>query len=378
MIDSLMTLFLPRCYLGLILSWNRDQVEFSPEDFTGACQRAGLTDRMRSFSPRDSMYFILVLLFVLSFSLPHGGLHAQTALRKVRMGIQSTNIGFLPFHVAYHKGFYREQGIDLETIFMSTAAVNTAFMRGDLDYSAAVNGIIQTIVRGAALKVLACVVERPIQSFIARKEIRAPQDLKGKKIAGSTAGGTATLMADLALKNFGFEPGRDVAIVPLRENRLTALESGVVDAALLGVPENIIALDKGYNEILFMGDVVKFPQNGFGASVKKIQESSDEVYGMVRATLRALIFSFDPRNREEVINIVMKQWKLTDRRLASEMLRYFERGATRDMSVSPEGIQLIIDLARRDANVSQPFTVAQVVDFSFLEKARRDLNLRRQ
>ena len=204
------------------------------------------------------MYFILVLLFVLSFSLPHGGLHAQTALRKVRMGIQSTNIGFLPFHVAYHKGFYREQGIDLETIFMSTAAVNTAFMRGDLDYSAAVNGIIQTIVRGAALKVLACVVERPIQSFIARKEIRAPQDLKGKKIAGSTAGGTATLMADLALKNFGFEPGRDVAIVPLRENRLTALDSGAVDAALLGVPENIIALDKGYNEILFMGDIVKF------------------------------------------------------------------------------------------------------------------------
>ena len=324
------------------------------------------------------MYFILVLLFVLSFSLPHGGLHAQTALRKVRMGIQSTNIGFLPFHVAYHKGFYREQGIDLETIFMSTAAVNTAFMRGDLDYSAAVNGIIQTIVRGAALKVLACVVERPIQSFIARKEIRAPQDLKGKKIAGSTAGGTATLMADLALKNFGFEPGRDVTVVPLRENRLTALESGVVDGALLGVPENIIALDKGYNEILFMGDVVKFPQNGFGASAKKIQENPDEVYGMVRATLRALIFSLDPRNREEVINIVMKQWKLTDRRLASEMLRYFERGATRDMSVSPEGIQLIIDLARRDANVSQPFTVAQVVDFSFLEKARRDLNLRRQ
>jgi hypothetical protein len=48
------------------------------------------------------------------------------------------------------------------------------------------------------------------------------------------------------------------------------------------------------------------------------------------------------------------------------------------MSVSPERIQLIIDLARRDANVYQPFTVAQVVDFSFLEKARRDLNLPRQ
>ncbi|HVO93003.1 MAG TPA: ABC transporter substrate-binding protein [Terriglobales bacterium] len=53
--------------------------------------------------------------------------------KKVRMGIQSTNIGFLPFHVAYHKGFYREQGIDLEIVFMSTQAVNAAFVRGDID-----------------------------------------------------------------------------------------------------------------------------------------------------------------------------------------------------------------------------------------------------
>src|SRR5688500_5530864 len=170
---------------------------------------------------------------------------AQTPAKKVRMSIQSTNIGSLPFHAAYHKRFYREQGIDLETIFMSTQAVNAAFIRGDLDYSAAVNGIIQGIVRGAPAKILACAVDRPLQSFIVKKDIRAPRDLKGKKVAGSTAGGTATLMADAALRHFGLEPGRDVSVVPLRGNRLTALETGAVDAALLGVPENIIAMDKG-------------------------------------------------------------------------------------------------------------------------------------
>lgn len=87
---------------------------------------------------------VLVLLIVTSaFSGAH--LYAQAPAKKVRMGIQSTNIGFLPFHVAFHKGFNREQGIDLEMIFMSTEAVNAAFVRGDLDYSAAVNGIIQGI-----------------------------------------------------------------------------------------------------------------------------------------------------------------------------------------------------------------------------------------
>jgi len=293
------------------------------------------------------------------------------------MGIQSTNIGFLPFHVAYHKGFYREQGIDLETVFMSTQAVNAAFVRGDIDYSAAVNGIIQTVVRGAPAKILACAVDRPLQSLVGRKEIRRPQDLKGKKIGGSTPGGTATLMADLALKHLHLEPGRDVDVIPLRGNRLTALESGAVDAALLGVPENIIAVDKGYNEILFIGEIVNFPQNGFGASVKKIQESPDEVHGMVKGTLRGLMFSMDPRNREEVINIIMKQWKLADRKLASEMLRQFGRGVARDMTAKPEGMQLMIDLLRQESKVTQPFTVAQIVDYSFLEKARRELNVNR-
>jgi len=284
----------------------------------------------------------------------------------------------MPFHLAYHKGFYREQGIDLEMIFMSTQAVNAAFVRGDVDYSAAVNGIIQGIVRGAPAKILACAVDRPLQSFIARKDIRAPRDLKGRKVAGSTTGGTATLMADAALKHFGLEPGRDVTVVTLRDNRLTALESGTVDAALLGVPENIIAVEKGYNELLFLGDVLSFPQNGFGASVKKIQDSPDEVYGMVRATLRGFLFSLEPRNRDEVIGIIMKQWRLTDRRLAGEMLKQFGRGIIRDMSVKPEGMQLMIDLVREDSKVAQPFNVSQVVDFSFLEKARRELGVVKQ
>lgn len=319
----------------------------------------------------------VLLWLALIALLPRPPADAQTALKKVRMGMQSTNIGFLPFHAASHKGFYREQGIDLETVFMSTQAVNAAFIRGDIDYSAAVNGIIQGIVRGHQAKILACAVDRPLQSFIVRKDIRAARDLKGKRVAGSTAGGTATLMADAALKHFGLEPGRDVAVVPLRGNRLTALESGAVDAALLGVPENIIAVEKGYHELLFVGDILSFPQNGFGALVRKIQDSPAEVYAMVQATLRGFVFSIEPGHREEVIGIIMKQWKLDDRRLAAEMLKQFHRGIIRDMSVKDEGMQRMIDMVREDSQVARPFTVAQVVDYRFLEKARRELAMPR-
>ena len=313
-----------------------------------------------------------LLLFFVCFALQRDAI-AQPAAKKVRLGIQSNNIGFLPFHLAYHKGYYREQGIELETIFMATQAVNAAFVRGDIDYSAAINGVIQTIVRGNPARILAVAVDRPLISLIARKEIRAAQDLKGKKIGGSTPGGTATLMADTALKHLGFQAGRDVTIVPLRENRLAALDSAAVDAALLGVPENILAVDRGYNELLFVGDIVNFPQNAIGVATKRIQDNPDEVYGMVRAALRALYFILEPRNRDEVINIVMKQWKLPDRRIATEMHRQFNRGMARDLMAKPEGMHLMIDLVREDSKVTLPFTISQVVDYSFVEKARRDL-----
>jgi hypothetical protein len=76
-----------------------------------------------------------------------------------------------------------------------------------------------------------------------------------------------------------------------------------------------------------------------------------------------------------VIAIIMKQWRLNDRRLAGEMLKQFGRGILRDMSVKPEGLQLMIDLVREDSKVAQPFSAGQVADFTFLEKARRDLGV---
>jgi hypothetical protein len=79
-----------------------------------------------------------------------------------------------------------------------------------------------------------------------------------------------------------------------------------------------------------------------------------------------------------VINIILTRWRLTDRRLAAEMLKQFGRGIMRDMSVKPEGVQLMIDLVREDSKIAQPFSVSQVADFSFLDKARRELGVTKQ
>jgi NitT/TauT family transport system substrate-binding protein len=301
---------------------------------------------------------------------------AQSSLKKVRLGIAATSVGFLPIYSAYHRGFYRDEGIDLEIILMSLAAANNAFFKGEIDYSAGLTGLALAATRNYPAKILIFTVAKPLQSFVSRKEIKEPRDLKGKKVAGSSPGGSATILAYQALRHFGLEPGKDVQVLPMGGSgagRLAVLEQGVVDASLLSVPENIIALHKGYNELIFLGDVVSFPQNGFGTSVTRIQQQPEEVYRMVRATLRGLLFVTDDANRDQTRDIMMKQWRVSDPKLATEMIGYLKRGLAKDAVISAEAVQYFIDLTRETSNVSQPISGAQIVDFSFLDKARKEL-----
>ena len=300
---------------------------------------------------------------------------AQTPVKKIRLGIAATSVGFLPIYAAHQKGFYRDEGIDLEIILMSLAAANNAFFKGEIEYSAGLTGLALAATRNYPAKILIFTVAKPLQSFVSRKEIKEPRDLKGKKVAGSSPGGSATILAYQALKHFALEPGKDVQVLPMGGSgagRLAVLEQGIVDAALLSVPENILAVNKGYNELIFLGDVVSFPQNGFGTSVARIQQQPDEVYRMVRATLRGLQFVTDEANREQARDVMMKQWRVSDQKLAAEMLGYLKRGLAKDAVISPQAVQYFIDLTRETSNVTQPISGAQVVDFSFLEKARKE------
>jgi NitT/TauT family transport system substrate-binding protein len=331
---------------------------------------------MKPFRPRTK---VLLLFAVVMGTVPFAsGGHAQSQLKKVRMGSSSTNVSFLALYTAIHRGFFKNEGIDLEIIFMPANLASTAVLNGDVDYNGAVTGTIGAAVRDQPMKVLVFTVSKPLLFLVGQKNITDVKQLKGKKIAGSSPGGSATLLANQALKKIGLEPGKDVSVLQMSGNaasRFAVLESGVVEASLLSVPENIIALEKGYNELLFLGDIVEFAQNGFGTSHKRIRENPDEVYRMVRATVRGLQFIWEKNNQEAVTDILMKQWKVNDKRMAAEMFRHVSRVLTKDAYVKPESVQVLIDLARDSAKVTKPIAVSDVVDYSFLNKARNELGM---
>jgi NitT/TauT family transport system substrate-binding protein len=323
---------------------------------------------------KTAMITMVLLLFAVG--IDSDGADAQTSRKKLRLSLSSTTVTLLPTFAAHDKGFFRDEGLDVELIHMPATLASTALMTGDLDYNGAATGVISAAVQGRPMKVLLFTVSRPLMFLVSRKDIREPRDLKGKKVAGSTPGASATLLAVQALRHFGLEPGRDVTILPMggtAAGRLAVLESGAVDASLLSVPENIFARDKGFNELLFLGDVVEFAQAGFGATEKRIKENPDEVYRMVRAELRALQYLLDKSRHGEIVDLVQKRWKLGDRKMAEEIFNDVSRVLAKDGTISNESVQLLVDLARESAKVARPIKVAEVVDYSFLEKARREL-----
>jgi NitT/TauT family transport system substrate-binding protein len=316
------------------------------------------------------------LLFCLLFTDPA----SAQSLKKVRMALPTSSISFLAFYAALEKGFYKQEGIDLELILMQPTLASTAVLTGDIDYNGAVTGVIGAAVQGRPVKVLIFTVARPLEFLMSRKEIKEPRELKGKKIAGSSPGGTVTLLAKLVLRHYGLDPERDVFLNPFGgtgAGRLAALESGVVDASILEVPENIVAMERGFRELVFFGDLTEFPQNGFGTSEKKIRENPDEVQRMVRATLRGLAFLWEKNSQEEMLKLIMRRWKVEQRKMAEEMLRHLQRVLTRDAAVKSESIQFLIDLSRENAKVFRAVSAAEVVDYSFVEKARKELGMAR-
>ena len=76
-----------------------------------------------------------------------------------------------------------------------------------------------------------------------RPEIKTAEQLKGGSVAIALFGGLGDFMTRIALKRLGLNPVKDVALVQIggTPERLSALEKGKVQAAMLPQPDIFVA-----------------------------------------------------------------------------------------------------------------------------------------
>ena len=85
-----------------------------------------------------------VLLALSVFGIPGGFVEGAD---KVRISVTNPNMSFLPSGVALKKGFFKDEGLDVEIIRMNVPNIITALVTGDIGYTL----IFGSVVRGALL-----------------------------------------------------------------------------------------------------------------------------------------------------------------------------------------------------------------------------------
>ena len=120
-------------------------------------------------------------------------------------------------------------------------------------------------------------------------------------------------------------------------------------------------------------DYVNYPLSGVGVNAKAIKQNGDQIKRTIRALVKASRFIRD--NREEAVQILMSWGK------AKPEHAYAAYDATvkiigQDGGIPADGLNLLIDQAKRDVKVSRDIPLSEIADLSILREVQNELKLR--
>jgi NitT/TauT family transport system substrate-binding protein len=282
------------------------------------------------------------------------------------------NMTSFVYHIGKEKGFYREEGIELQPIMAGMLQGIQGLIGGSFDYSQMLGQGGGAILRGAPLKIVMTFDTRPSWFLVGSKNMETLQDLKGKQLAVSSFGAALDQMTRELLPRFGLQPMRDVILraVEPPPNRIAALLSGAVDAAVLSHAEAIVARKQGFKELLFFGDHIEFVSAGVVATQSNISQRPDFVQRFIRGALKT--FYWIKANEDEVVARLSKATKGSEadsRELYRTSVKLFSRDGT-----IPEGLQeRMISMQRKVLKVEKGIPLETVYDFSFVRAANKQL-----
>jgi ABC-type nitrate/sulfonate/bicarbonate transport system substrate-binding protein len=174
---------------------------------------------------------------------------AADAQTVIRVGYSGGGVAKNLHQVIDKAGLWKKRGLEVRLIyFTSGATMAQATMAGDIDIGdsdvpAMLNAVSSGILDG---KLISVYVNRFPFSFITRKEIKKPEDLKGKKLAISRFGSSSDVTTRMLLKFWKLDPDKDVNILQVAgPTRLPALFSGQIDGTLIGTYDVPRVLESG-------------------------------------------------------------------------------------------------------------------------------------
>jgi NitT/TauT family transport system substrate-binding protein len=154
-------------------------------------------------------------------------------LAPVRIAYVSRSILDMPYMIARDRGFFREEGLEVEFIFMKAIQTVQAMLAGGVDFGTATGTAISAAVNGADVRVIFALTDKPSFDMIALPSIANLQQMRGKKLGISAPGSLTEILArQIFLANK--IPLDQVTMLPLGTSDVTyiALKAGTIDATM--------------------------------------------------------------------------------------------------------------------------------------------------
>ena len=295
---------------------------------------------------------------------------------RVRIGVSNYNLSNLTVGVAQTKDFFKQEGIDAEIIRMNPNVATMALVSGDVGYTTLIGSVIGANLKGAKLKMIACSQDRTPLALVGRAELKSVKDLKGRTIGVGSYGSTPDIVARMIVKHFGIDPDTEIKVLALGSDaaRLAALKEGVVDVIIVAPPVDFEGQKMGFNILIRAGEVFRFPYNGLGTSVRKINENPDEVKRVLRALIKAN--GFIRKNKEGTVQVLV-DWAKTKPEFATAAYDSSVRVFSADGSIPEDGLRIVIENFRKSMNITRQIPLNEVADTAPLREAQRELGLRK-
>jgi len=210
-------------------------------------------------------------------------------LPPVRIGYVSRSILDMPFIIARDRGYFREEGLEPELIFMKAAQTIPAMLAGGIDFGTATGTAVAAAVSGVDVRIVFALTDKPSFDLLTAPGIATLQQMRGKKLGITAFGALAEILArQIFLANK--IPPEQVTFLPLGTSDVLyiALKAGTIDATMLQIPQTFLAQDEGFRKLAAGADFYRAVQGGLTTTKATINERPELVTKMIRATQRSL------------------------------------------------------------------------------------------
>lgn len=320
-----------------------------------------------------------VAAVAIPFFLITGSVQANPFLPKpgeapisARVGTCSITGGFIHFYSALYNGLFDKYGLKIEHVTLRGGVVSLAALTADeiqFIYCSA-DPMIPRMAAGADAKLIGSTIVGLPWVLVGRKDIRRPQDLKGKSIALSRPGGLTDQLAKSVMKKFNLTT-QDVKLVHIggtgQLEPYNAMVQGLTQATFLTPPMDVRAKRDGFSLIYNLNELgVPSIYSSMFTNAKGLKERQVLVQRFVAALAEAIHFL--EMNPEKGKAALAKVLSINDQEvLQSAYDAYAKSLVNRRLVVPAIAVAQAVETAREDGTQIRR-KPAEIIDNSFAEQ----------